>query len=149
MHAGVQTFAQPYPNPYREVDNWAKLPNGRTMGAVGDVTVDPDGVHIWAIIRCDATARERFGNECLDSDLDPVLKFDQEGNVVQSFGGGRFMWMGIQSSKQGCPGGIAYEIILKSIFIKLTEFWNKIIPRISGGYKYRANLPILLWLNSP
>ena len=92
LFAGVQTFAQPYPNPYREVDNWAKLPNGRIMGAVGDVTVDPDGIHIWAIIRCDATAPERFGNECLDSDLDPVLKFDQEGNVVESFGGGMFIW---------------------------------------------------------
>jgi len=92
VFAGGQTFAQPYPNPYREVDNWAKLPNGRIMGAVGDVTVDPDGIHIWAIIRCDATAPERFGNECLDSDLDPVLKFDQEGNVVKSFGGGMFIW---------------------------------------------------------
>ena len=84
--------AQPYPNPYRVVENWAKLPDGRTMGAVGDVAVDPDGEHIWAIIRCDATARERFGDECLDSDLDPVLKFDQQGNVVESFGGGLFIW---------------------------------------------------------
>ena len=92
LFAGFQTFAQPYPNPYRVVENWAKLPNGRIMGAVGDVTIDPDGVHIWAIIRCDATAPGRFGDECLDSDLDPVLKFDQEGNVVESFGGGMFIW---------------------------------------------------------
>ena len=83
---------QTYPNPYRAVDGWAKLPGGRQMGAVGDVQVDPDGVHIWAIIRCDASAPERFGNECLDSDLDCILKFDADGNVVESFGGGMFIW---------------------------------------------------------
>ena len=62
------------------------------MGAVGGVTIDPDGKHVWAIVRCDATALDRFGDECLDSDLDPVLKFDMDGNVVESFGGGMFIW---------------------------------------------------------
>ena len=80
------------PNPYRVVDSWAKLPDGRTMGAVGDLTMDPDGQHLWVIIRCDASEPDRFGNECLDSDLDPVLKFDLDGNVVTSFGGGLFVW---------------------------------------------------------
>ncbi len=78
-------------NAYAIVDGWAKLPGGREMGAVGKTTVDPDGRHIWAVIRCDAGA-ERFGSECLDSDLDPILKFDPEGNVVESFGGGLFIW---------------------------------------------------------
>ena len=89
---GAQCFAQLYPNPYRMVEGWAKLPDGRTMGAVGKVAVDPDGEHIWAVIRCDATEPERFGDECLDSDLDPILKFDQEGHVVESFGSGMFIW---------------------------------------------------------
>ena len=89
---GTQAFAQSYPNPYRVIDDWAKLPDGRTMGAVGDVDVDVDGEHIWAVIRCDATARDRFGTECLDSDLDPVFKFNQDGEVVRSFGGGMFIW---------------------------------------------------------
>ncbi len=44
-------FAQPYPNPYRMVDGWAQLPDGRKMGAVGGVTIDPDGKHVWAIVR--------------------------------------------------------------------------------------------------
>ena len=92
LGTGVEAVAQSLPNPYRLVDGWAKLPGGRTMGAVGGVTMDLDGEHIWAVIRCDATAPERFGDECLDSDLDPVLKFDQEGNVVESFGGGMFIW---------------------------------------------------------
>jgi hypothetical protein len=102
LFTGLQTFAQPYPNPYRLVEGWANLPEGRTMGAVGDVEVDIDGEHIWAIVRCSATEPERFGNECLDSDLDPVLKFDQEGNVVQSFGGGMFIWPhGLEVDSEG------------------------------------------------
>ena len=80
------------PNPYRLVEDWAKLPGGRTMGAVGGVTLDPDGRHIWAVIRCDATAPNRFGNECLDSDLDSVIKFAPDGTVAESFGGGLFIW---------------------------------------------------------
>ena len=91
LGAGVALVAQSLPNPYRIVNDWAKLPGGRTMGAVGGVTMDPDGRHIWAVIRCDA-GPERFGWECRDSDLDPVLKFDPDGNVVESFGGGLFIW---------------------------------------------------------
>ena len=94
--------AQVLPNPYRQVDRWTSLPGGRTPGAVGGVTMDPDGEHLWAVIRCDATAPNRFGNECLDSDLDPVLKFDMDGNVVESFGGGMFIWPhGIHVDSEG------------------------------------------------
>jgi hypothetical protein len=82
---------QALPNPYRAVDGWAKLPNGREMGAVGDVAIDPDGRHVWAVIRCDA-GPEVFGWECLDSDLDAVVKFGPDGSVVESFGGGMFIW---------------------------------------------------------
>ena len=92
LTTGVTVHAQPYPNPYRAVDGWALLPDGRTMGAVGGVTVDRDGAHVWAVVRCDATDPARFGNECLDSDLDPILKFHLDGNVVQSFGSGLFIW---------------------------------------------------------
>ena len=83
--------AQVLPNPYRQVEGWAKLPDGREMGAVGKVTMDPDGEHLWAVIRCDAPG-EFFGWECLDSDLDPVVKFDMDGNAVESFGSGMFIW---------------------------------------------------------
>ena len=91
LGAATELAAQT-PNPYRLVEGWAKLPGGRTMGAVGGVTLDPDGRHIWAVIRCDATAPERFGNECLDSDLDSVIKFAPDGTVAESFGGGLFIW---------------------------------------------------------
>ena len=89
---GGEVSGQALPNKYRFVDDWAMLPGGRTMGAVGGVTIDRDGRHVWAVIRCDATAPERFGSECLDSDLDTVFKFDPDGNVVVSFGGGLFIW---------------------------------------------------------
>ena len=92
MGIGGESLAQALPNPYRAVDDWAQLPDGRQMGAVGGVTIDPDGEHVWAVIRCDATEPSRFGNECLDSDLDPVVKFDLDGKVVTSFGGGMFIW---------------------------------------------------------
>lgn len=86
---------------YRLVDDWAQLPDGREMGAVGKITMDPDGEHLWAVIRCDAPV-ERFGYECLDSDLDPILKFDMEGNVVTSFGSGLFIWPhGIDVDREG------------------------------------------------
>ncbi len=98
----VEPAAQVLPNPFRAVDGWAKLPGGRTMGAVGDISVDPDGEHIWAVVRCDATAPDRFGNECLDSNLDSLLRFDSSGNVVKSFGGGMFIWPhGIDVDRDG------------------------------------------------
>jgi DNA-binding beta-propeller fold protein YncE len=83
--------AQALPNPYRLVDDWATLPGTREMGAVGDVDIDPDGEHIWAVVRCEA-GPESFGWECLDSDLDAVIKFNAEGQVAESFGGGLFIW---------------------------------------------------------
>ena len=90
--ASGELLAQALPNKYRLVDDWAKLPGGRTMGAVGGVAIDRDGRHVWAVIRCDATAPELFGSECLDSDLDTVFQFDPDGNTVVSFGGGMFIW---------------------------------------------------------
>ncbi len=86
-----ETAAQNSTNPYAIEEGWAKLPGGRVMGAVGKAKVDRDGRHIWAVVRCDA-GPEQFGSECVDSDLDPVLKFDPDGNVVESFGSGLFIW---------------------------------------------------------
>ena len=98
----ITAFAQALPNPYRLVDGWAKLPDGRPMGAVGDLAMDPDGQHLWVIIRCAASDPKQFGTECLDSDLDPILKFDLKGNVVKSFGGGLFIWPhGLDVDREG------------------------------------------------
>ncbi len=55
-------LAQGFPNPYATIEGWAQLPDGRIQGAVGDLDVDPDGEHIWAVVRCDATEPNRFGD---------------------------------------------------------------------------------------
>jgi sugar lactone lactonase YvrE len=69
------------PNPYRTVEGWAKLPDGRTWGSTSAVAIDKDGKSIWVAERCGA-------NSCGGSPLDPVLKFDNKGNLVRSFGAG-------------------------------------------------------------
>ena len=92
--ATATLLAQALPNPYRMVDGWAQLPNGRPIGAVGKVTIDRDGRHVWAIIRCEPLPDpSRFGDECRDSKADTVYRFSPEGKVVTSFGGGgMFIW---------------------------------------------------------
>ena len=70
-------------NPYRVTFGWEKLPQGRTLGIVSGVIPDPDGRHLWILDRCGA-------NQCAGSDLDPILKFDLDGDLVDSFGAGLF-----------------------------------------------------------
>src|SRR6187431_1833551 len=84
----TQAQAQPtpnakndWPNPYRTVEGWAKMPEGRTWGSTSSVDIDKDGVSVWVGERCGT-------NSCLTSTLDPVLKFDAEGKLVKSFGSG-------------------------------------------------------------
>jgi sugar lactone lactonase YvrE len=73
------------PNPYDAIDGWGQLPDGRAWGAVSAVYPALDGRHIWVGERCGA-------NVCVESDADPILLFDQEGNLVRSFGAGLFAW---------------------------------------------------------
>ena len=69
------------PNTYRTVENWAKLPEGRTWGQVISADIDRDGKSIWVVERCGGTS-------CSNSNLAPVLKFNSSGNLVKSFGAG-------------------------------------------------------------
>jgi sugar lactone lactonase YvrE len=114
LQTGVDT--QTGSNPYRSVDGlqagqgpgrmggpWAKLPAGRRMGSPGGIEVDVDGAHLWAIIRCgnDGTP---LGSQtyCDNSDLDPILRFDPQGNVVAQFGGRLFSWPhGLHIDREG------------------------------------------------
>ena len=73
----------PAPNPYRATFGWEQLPDGRTLGIVSGAIPDPDGEHIWILERCGA-------NQCAGTDVDPILKFDLDGNLVASYGGGLF-----------------------------------------------------------
>lgn len=69
------------PNPYRTIEGWARLPEGRAWGSTSAVEIDRDGRSIWVAERCSA-------NSCAGSDLDPILKFDSAGTLVKSFGAG-------------------------------------------------------------
>ena len=69
------------PNPYQTVEGWAKMPEGRTWGSTSAVAIDRDGKSIWVAERCGA-------NSCGASTLAPVLKFDEHGTLVKSFGEG-------------------------------------------------------------
>lgn len=73
------------PNPYRAVEGWAKLPDGRKWGQTISVDVDRDGRSIWVFERCGGTT-------CDGSAVAPILKIDSSGNVVKSFGAGMFIF---------------------------------------------------------
>jgi len=76
------------PNPYRGVEGvWGRLPAGRTWGATSAVYPARDGSgDIWVGERCGA-------NTCSDKpDLDPMLRFTAEGELVASFGAGMILW---------------------------------------------------------
>jgi len=88
--AFAQSTSEPIndrPNPYQAIENYFKLPAGRTWGSTSAVDVDKDGRSIWVGERCGV-------NSCADpadgkmSPLDPVLKFDASGKLVKSFGAG-------------------------------------------------------------
>ena len=92
--AGGQVFAQSLdsteptndlPNEYQAIDGWAKMPVGRNWGSTSAVDIDPDGWSIWVAERCG-------GNSCANSDLPVVLKFNQDGDLVRSFGSGLFVF---------------------------------------------------------
>lgn len=73
------------PNPYRTIENWAKLPDNRVWGATSAIYPANDGRNIWIAERCGT-------NLCVGSDVDPVMLFDPAGNVIRSFGAGLITW---------------------------------------------------------
>jgi hypothetical protein len=82
------------PNPYRTVEKWYQLPEGRTMGSTSAVDIDSKG-HIWVAERCGA-------NSCAGKDdIDPVLEFDSSGKLLRHWGKGMFVFPhGIAIDKQ-------------------------------------------------
>lgn len=82
----AQSSAQPnsQPNPYRTVENWAKLPHERTLGQQATIDVDRDG-NIWAVERCG-------GATCAGRTEAPILVFNPSGDLVKSLGAGMFVF---------------------------------------------------------
>jgi DNA-binding beta-propeller fold protein YncE len=72
------------PNPYKMEENWAKIPYDRKFGAAIKVQADhSDGKSIWVFDRCSA-------NDCSNSMIPPIQKFDSAGNFQKAFGAGMF-----------------------------------------------------------
>jgi sugar lactone lactonase YvrE len=98
---GAAVFAQDTspnnskPNPYSTIENWAKLPAGRTWGSTSAVDIDRDGKSVWVAERCGA-------NSCAGKTDDPILHFDASGRLLKSFGSGIFLFPhGIAVDKDG------------------------------------------------
>ena len=71
------------------------LPDGRTWGSTAGAEVDPTNGTVWIIDRCGS-------NTCVGSDLDPILQYDSDGNLLQAFGSGMFAFPhGIHVDRQG------------------------------------------------
>ena len=92
-----QLQAQGAYNPYHEIERWDKLPGGEVFGPLTGGFPDPDGRHMWLLGRCG-------DNNCADSDRDPILKFDLEGNFLYSWGA-----PGIQAGGLACSHGITTD----------------------------------------
>lgn len=81
------------PPKYRVDAAWPKeLPNNWVMGQVGGMAVDPHD-HIWVLQRPSSDTPEELGASltpprsmcCMPTP--PVLEFDSQGNLIQSWGG--------------------------------------------------------------
>ena len=83
-YAQTDAATNSLPNPYRTIENWAKLPEGRPWGSTAGVSVDRQG-NLWVAERCGA-------NTCAGSNLAPILEFDPSGKLLRSFGAGMFLF---------------------------------------------------------
>jgi len=82
---GFTTQVMAADHPWRAIDGWAKLPEGREWGSTSAVDTGPNNT-LWVAERCGQ-------NSCVGKDdIHPVLQFDAEGNLLQSFGAGMFTW---------------------------------------------------------
>jgi len=76
------------PNPYITQSGYFKLPAGREWGSSSTVEIHPDGESVWVAERCGANI-----NACVnDPDVNMVMLFDGDGNLVRSFGAGYIAW---------------------------------------------------------
>jgi DNA-binding beta-propeller fold protein YncE len=106
------------PNPYRSIENWGQLPDGRVWGSTSAVAIDPDGTSVWVGERCGET---RPPNQitpgssfaCAESKLDPILKFDTNGKLLKSFGAGLILFPhGLHVDREGnvwVTDGLAFK----------------------------------------
>ena len=73
------------PQPYETQRSWGELPEGAKWAAVTAVEPSPDGQFIYVIHRC-------IDNSCAGRSEPPILKYDYDGNLLDSFGAGLFVF---------------------------------------------------------
>lgn len=78
------------PNPYRPDYDWLKLPAGRVLGGTSAIAIDADGKSVWIFERCG-----NINDGCAlpqNKNVNPVMEFDFNGNLVRSWGAGMFVY---------------------------------------------------------
>ena len=73
------------PQPYNTQRNWGELPEDTKWAAVTAVEPSPDGQYIYVIHRC-------LDNSCDGRSESPILKYDYDGNLLDTFGAGLFVF---------------------------------------------------------
>jgi sugar lactone lactonase YvrE len=82
------------PNPYRTVENFFVMPEGRKWGSTSAVDVDRKG-NVWVGERCGA-------NSCAGSNLPSLLQFHPSGKLLKAFAEGMVLFPhGIHIDKDG------------------------------------------------
>ena len=125
-----------------------KMQTGRPIGSTAGISISPDGESIWIFDRCGA-------NDCVGSDLDPIMQFDLDGNQLKSFGSHMFVrphglhidfegnvWV---TDGEGPDGedprrdGIGHQVFKFSPEGKVLMTLGK--PGVAGGGNYEFNQP--------
>jgi DNA-binding beta-propeller fold protein YncE len=73
------------PKPYETQRDWGELPANTPWAAVTAVEPSPDGQYIYVVHRCS-------DNSCEGRSEPPILKYDYEGKLLDSFGQGLFIF---------------------------------------------------------
>jgi DNA-binding beta-propeller fold protein YncE len=95
------------PNPYRAIEHWGTMPEGRNWGSTSGIGIDPDGSSVWVAERCGAFAPPSLMKPgtpfaCDGSNLPPILKFDASGKLVKAFGEGLLLFPhGLHVDREG------------------------------------------------
>ncbi|HWY63101.1 MAG TPA: peptidyl-alpha-hydroxyglycine alpha-amidating lyase family protein [Rhizomicrobium sp.] len=103
---------------YHEVPGWATLPGGRKWGGISGIDIDRDGKSVWVFDRCEDTD----GGCAVRPQDDPIIKLDQNGKLVKSFGKGLIayahgiyvdardhVWIADGLAKSGAKGDVVRE----------------------------------------
>jgi DNA-binding beta-propeller fold protein YncE len=157
--AALQTYAQPInqsvaqpagplnslPNPYRSVENWARMPEGRIWGQTAGVYVDRAGTGVWVAERCG-------GDSCTESSLPPILHFDASGRLLRAFGADLFnfphgifvdregsVWVTDAPYRVGAQGGKGHQVFKFNPEGKVLLALGK--PGVAGDGPDEFNMP--------